>query len=101
MKRQYSPLCDISPSGVDYSMLPSAPLSSVVEISIRYHDNGALSVGGNIKDKKFALQLLEHAKDAILREVAEPNEIVIPNKDVSVTPDRRFLPAAAKGDMRC
>ena len=55
----------------------------VAWITIRHHANGAVSVGGTIGDAAYAKRLLDHAKDAITRQVPEKG-IVIPNSDVDV-----------------
>lgn len=80
-------------------MLKDTPSDVLAEIVIRYRDSGALSVSGNIGDKTMALKLIDHAREAIQRQVADPNEIVIPNKDVAVVQNPNF-PTVPKGDYR-
>lgn len=45
-----------------------------------------ISVGGTILDRRMALQILDHARDAITRQIPESG-IVIPNRDVEVVPN--------------
>lgn len=76
---------------------------TVAFLTIRLHATGALSVQGHVGDKRLALQLLEHAKDAIGRQFPDDRQILVPNRDVDVTPSiplRDFgdLSAREKGD---
>lgn len=73
-------------------------------ITIRYHATGGLSVSGTIGDARFAKFLLDHAKDAITRQIPEGG-IVIPGRDVQI-PDPKlpglqemgYLPKDQRGD---
>lgn len=58
-------------------------LGVVVDMHIRLHENGAMSVSAPIGDRNLCLQLLAHAKDAIERQ-AKPHALVIPGKDVDI-----------------
>ena len=59
------------------------PDDVVAWISVRYHANGALSVSGTIGDSGFAKKLLDHAKEAIGRQVPEGG-IIVPGRDVQL-----------------
>lgn len=69
---------------------------AIAWITVRMHAPGTISVAGHVADKRFALRLLDHARDAISRQVSE-SPIVVPNRDV-VVPDARF-PLIDAGDM--
>lgn len=69
---------------------------AVAWITVRMHAPGTISVAGHVADKRFALKLLEHAKDAISRQVSE-SPIVVPNRDV-VMPVAA-MPLIDAGDM--
>ncbi len=74
-------------------------LSVVASISIKLHDNGGLSVSGNIGDVKLALQMLDAARDSVKNQLKQRSEIVVPNRDVEATQDSRY-PTKPLGDMR-
>ena len=82
--------------------VPPQPDDVVAWITVRYHANGSMSVGGTIADKPVALAMLDHARDAITRQINERG-IVIPNRDVEVVPhsslvDMGDIPLAERGD---
>jgi hypothetical protein len=56
-----------------------------ITISVTLHPSGALSIAGPVNDKRFALAMLEHAKDAVRGHHAPVKRLVIPAKDVVVT----------------
>jgi len=62
------------PDGMDVS----------VELTIRLHRNGALSVAGPIGEPAFCRQMLDHAWDAIQRQQKQPNQLLIPEQDVGL-----------------
>jgi hypothetical protein len=51
------------------------------------HANGTVSVSGTIGDRDFALSLLDHARDAIGRQIPRKGEIYMPNRDVDLSPN--------------
>lgn len=63
--------------------VPPQPLDVVAWITVRHHANGTLSVAGTIGDSAYAKKMLDHARDAIGRQVPE-NGLVIPNRDVEL-----------------
>ena len=77
-------------------LVPPQDADTVAFITVRLHAPGTISVQGHVGDKRFALQLLEHAKDAIARQFPEDREVVIPARDVDVTPS---LPLKEMGDL--
>lgn len=58
-------------------------LGVAVDLHIRLHANGAMSISCPVGDKDLALSMLEHAKDAINRQ-AKPKSLVVPWKDVDL-----------------
>lgn len=77
-------------------LVPEMDADAVAFITIRLHAPGTISIQGHVGDRRLALQLLDHARDAILRQVPDDKEIVIPNRDVDVTPT---IPLKEMGDM--
>jgi hypothetical protein len=77
---------------------PTKVPTVVASIAIALHDNGAMSISGNIGDVKLALQMIDHARDAIKARLSTQPEIIIPNRDVAVVQDHRF-PTKPFGDM--
>lgn len=78
-------------------------LGCVAWLTVRLHDNGAMSVSGTIGDRAFARQLLEHAKDALPLSSVTEGGIIIPNRDVAAEayPGLRpvgDIPEAERGD---
>lgn len=76
---------------------------AIAWLTIRMHAPGTISVAGHVADKRFALRLLDHARDAITRQISD-SPIVIPNCDVDV-PDAQIplieaahIPADKRGD---
>lgn len=63
---------------------PADDLDVVAYIRLNLRRNGAMSIEGNIGDKKFALSLLDNARDAIMRQIPDGNALVIPSADVEV-----------------
>lgn len=66
----------------------------IAQITIKYHDDGALSVEGNIADTNLALALLDHAKDAVRGQRAAGQKLLVPTRDVDV-PEPAWLPKGA------
>lgn len=58
----------------------------VMELRVRVHASGALSVLGPIEHKEYALALLENAKDAIRNHHARrAGNLIVPSEDVSIS----------------
>ncbi len=55
-----------------------------VEIIIRVHASGAMSILGPMQDPAWVLAALDHAKDAVKNQMKPKNEIVIPSKDIQL-----------------
>lgn len=84
--------------------VPPQPLDVVSWVTVRLHANGTVSTQGTIADKKLALTLLETARQAIERQVPDPEKaIIIPNREVDVRPalplkEMGIIPANERGD---
>ena len=76
--------------------IPPQPLDVVAWVTVRLHSDGTLSTQGTIGDKRLALHLLDQAKDAIKANVPDPGKLIIPNRDVDVSP---ALPVRELGMM--
>lgn len=55
-----------------------------IEIVIRVHASGAMSVAGPVEDREWMLAALDHAKDAVRNHHRPKNEIVIPGRDTDL-----------------
>lgn len=77
-------------------LVPPQDKDTVAYLTIRLHSTGALSVQGHIFDKRMAHQMLDHAREAIGRQVVESSGVLIPSRDVAVEPS---LPLVPYGDM--
>jgi hypothetical protein len=69
----------------------SDPLGVTLTLTIRLHNNGAMSIEAPIGDPKFCLHLLDEAAHAIKRQAAERAKIIVPGEDV----DSRAQPSYA------
>lgn len=84
------------------SIVPPQPEDVIAWITVRCHLNGTVSISGTIGDASFAKQLLDHAKDAIGRQIPTGG-LVIPNRDVEVKPSDGLkelgdIPVSQRGD---
>jgi hypothetical protein len=84
-------------------MVPPQDADVVAYITIRLHAPGTLSVQGHIADQRMALQLLDHAREAITRQVLDGGKVVVPSRDVEVTPSIQLremgdMPPNQRGD---
>lgn len=84
--------------------MSSQPPTEVAFITLRLHDNGAMSIEGNVGDVKLAKGMLESARAAIERQFGKPRilepagaGIVVPSRDV-VAPVNPVYPLVARGD---
>lgn len=77
-------------------LVPPQDPDTVAYLTIRLHATGTLSVQGHIADKRMALQLLDHARDALTRRVVDGERTVVPASDVQVQP---AIPLKEFGDM--
>lgn len=68
------------------SYVPPQPDDTVAWVTIRLHAPGTISISGTIGDKHMVHMLLDHARDAITRQIPDARDIVIPNRDVEVVP---------------
>jgi hypothetical protein len=74
------------------------PGDLIAYIQISYYASGEMSVSGNIGDKRLALQLLDHAKDAVNNQLRPEDQLVIPNKDVVIAQHENY-PTLPAGDL--
>lgn len=67
----------------------------VGSVAVHYHSNDDISVQGNIADKDFGMQLLDHADQAISGRLQAENGIIIPARDVNIIQSPKFSTLAA------
>lgn len=72
--------------------MSQAPGQRVARLVIDLHDDGGLSVSGNVGDVHLATQMLDHAREAVRNQLKQKTEIVIPNRDVVASPDESRFP---------
>lgn len=61
-----------------------------LELTIRLHRNGAMSVQAPLGDPAFCKQLLEEAWEAIKRQT-EPATVIVPERDVDTRVREAYL----------
>lgn len=71
------------------------PFDAVANIAITLYGNGEMAISGNIGDARLAMQMLDHARDAVKNQLARKDSMLIPNRDVDVKPN---LPLTIYGD---
>lgn len=64
----------------------------VARLVINLHDDGGLSVSGNVGDVVLSTQMLDAARDAVRNQLKPKNELVLPNRDVIASPDEARFP---------
>lgn len=64
----------------------------VAKLIISLHDDGGLSVSGNVGDVVLATQMIDAARDAVRNQLTPKHELVIPNRDVIASPDEARFP---------
>jgi hypothetical protein len=81
-------------------MAVPGPLDAVANISVTLYGDGQMQISGNIGDVRLALQMLEHARDAVNNQWKQRDSegLIIPGRDVEVTPHEAF-PLTANGDV--
>lgn len=76
-------------------------------VTVKLHDDGGVSVEGNVGDARLAVQLLEAARAAVASKLpggaarlvdGDGRPIEIPARDAPVTPDEARFPLIAIGD---
>jgi hypothetical protein len=75
------------------------PNDRIAYIALSLFGDGAMSISGNIGDKKLALQMLDHARDTIAAQLRRTSELLIPSSDVEVRPDPHYPALVAAGDV--
>lgn len=83
--------------------IPTSP-SVVGFIVLEIHDNGAMSIQGNVGDVKLALGMLDSARESVARRLGKPTVLeprgaglVVPACDV-VAPHSPLYPVIPEGD---
>ena len=84
------------------SLVPPKPDDCVAWITVRVLANGAMAISGTIGDRQMARSILDHARDAITRQVSERG-IIVPSRDVETRPVDGLkpmgdIPIAERGD---
>ena len=77
--------------------IPPQPDDTIAFLTMRLHANGQMTLNGHVADRRLMLQMLDHARDAIKRQVPEDYALTIPNRDVDVEPS---IPLTDFGDMK-
>jgi len=77
--------------------------SQVAEIVLRLHDDGSMSISGNVGDVHLAKGMLDSAREAVLNRLGKPSilephgaGLVIPNRMVDA-PQNPVYPLVAEG----
>ena len=82
--------------------IPPQPDDTIAFLTLRLHANGNMTLNGHVADHALMLQMLDHARDTIKRQIPSGG-IVIPNRDVDVSPSialKEFgdIPDGERGD---
>jgi len=82
-------------------MADPTPLDRIAYIALSLYGGGAMSISGNIGDKRLALQMLDHARDTIAGQLARTPDsgLLLPARDVEVAPDPRYPALVESGDV--
>lgn len=67
------------------------PLEVAIELKVRLHRNGALSVEGPVADTEFCRKLLDEAWHAIQRNQRDTTGLIVPERDVDSQPKESYL----------
>lgn len=80
--------------------------SVVAFLHLSLHDNGAMSISGNLGDFHLAIGMLDSAKEAVSKRLGKPSTLephgvglLIPHIDV-VAPSNPIYPLVAVGDRK-
>jgi hypothetical protein len=81
--------------------------SVVATITLALHDNGALSIEGNVGDVKCALGMLDSAREAVSHRLGRPSilephgaGLIVPHLDVVAPQNHAIYPTIPAGDRR-
>lgn len=82
-------------------MADPTPLDRIAYIAISLYGGGAMSISGNIGDKRLALQMLDHARDTIAGQLERHpySGLLVPPRDVEVKPSAMYPPLVEAGDV--
>lgn len=80
--------------------------SEVAFIRLTLHDDGGMSIGGNVADVHLALGMLDSARDAVSHQIGKPNTLephgaglALPSKYVTAKQNPVY-PLEAVGDRK-
>lgn len=81
-------------------MAEATPGDVVAYIAITLYGGGQMAISGNIGDVKLALQMIDHARDAVNNQLKlrTAEGLYLPNRDVEVVANPNF-PLVAHGDV--
>jgi hypothetical protein len=73
----------------------------IAYIALSLYGTGAMSISGNIGDKRLALQMLDHARDTIRGQLERMpySGLLVPPRDVEVKPDPLYPALVEAGDV--
>ena len=73
----------------------------IAYIALSLYGNGAMSISGNIGDKRLAIQMLDHARDTLVnQQKANPYAgLLVPPRDIEVAPSPLYPPLVEAGDV--
>jgi hypothetical protein len=82
-------------------MADPTPLDRIAYIAVSLYGGGAMSISGNIGDKRLALQMLDHARHTIAGQLERhpASGLLVPPRDVEVSPDPRYPALVEAGDV--
>lgn len=73
----------------------------IAYIALSLYGSGAMSISGNIGDKKLALQMLDHASQTIRAQLERMpySGLLVQPRDVEVKPDPLYPALIENGDL--
>jgi hypothetical protein len=83
----------VDPEAMDRLNRTLPGLGVTLTLTIRLHENGAMSVEGPTGDPAFCKKLLEEAWQAIQRQPRFTKEIVIPERDLDSRVKKEYVSA--------
>lgn len=75
--------------------IPPQADDTIAFLTLRLHANGTMTLNGHVADHALMLQMLDHARDTIKRQIPSGG-IIIPSRDVDVAPS---IPLKEFGDI--
>ena len=73
----------------------------IAYIALSLYGNGAMSISGNIGDKRLAIQMLDHARDTLIaQQKANPYAgLLVPPRDIEVVANPLYPALVEAGDV--